>query len=122
MLDMSNIEFSEWLTDRVEERGWSFRELSRRADLSSAVISQVVTRKSFPGLDFCLGISRALDIPPERVFRKAGYLPARPRIISEQKEELDDYYEALDQSDRDRLVAIAKTLHEQQESYDVGED
>jgi transcriptional regulator with XRE-family HTH domain len=75
MLSMKSNEFSDWLSGEVETRGWSFRELSRRAGVSSSAVSQVVTQTTFPGPSFCNGVARAFGLPPETVFRKAGLLP-----------------------------------------------
>ena len=113
-------EFSNWLLKEIKEAGLSYSEISRRGGPSHARISQVISSAK-PGLDFCIGIAHVLNIPRKRVFRKAGFLPSRPHVIGEQKEELDDYYEALSQADRGRLVAIAKTLHEQQTKYNADE-
>ncbi len=72
----------------------------------------------------CLGLARALKVPPEHIFRLAGLLP--PRIIGEdhegQKHELLDYFDALDPDSRNTLVAIAHTLHEQRAEYNAKKD
>ena len=116
MLTMTSTEFSEWLAEEVTTRGWSYRELARRAGLSSGAISQVVTQKNFPGIEFCQGIARAFQIPPERVFRQAGHLP--PRIIgNNESNEILDYFQALNTQNRQTLLALARTLHEQQSEY-----
>jgi len=66
-----------------------------------------------------LGIARALGVPPERVFRKAGILP--PHIIGdeddERKGELLDYYESLTDERRDTALALVRTLYERQGPY-----
>jgi transcriptional regulator with XRE-family HTH domain len=115
-------EFSNWLIEQLDKREWTQADLSKRSGVTTSQISRILSGTRGIGIDACRAIARAFHIPEERVFRKAGFLPNRPCIIGEQKGELDDYYEALSQDNRDRLVAIAKTLHEQQESYDVGED
>ena len=78
MLSIMSMDFADWLTEEVEKRGWSFRELARRAGLSSGAISQITTQRSFPGPEFCTGVARAFRIPPEEVFRRAGLLPPLP--------------------------------------------
>ena len=67
--------FQDWLDQEVARRGWTFRELGRRARLSSSAISKVMTDTHLPTWDFCLAISRALDTSPVSVFRRAGLLP-----------------------------------------------
>jgi len=57
------------------------------------------------------------SVPPERVFRKAGLLP--PRVIGnayfEERDELMDYFEALEPQQRETALRIIRTLYEQQE-------
>ena len=115
------MEFSNWLKEELKARGWNQSNLARRSNITSGQISRIISGTRGIGPDACHAIARALNIPSERVFRKAGFLPSRPHVIGEQKEELDDYYEALSQADRGRLVAIAKTLHEQQTKYNADE-
>ncbi len=111
--------FTEWLNERLENIGWSYNELARRAGLSSGGVSLVMTEARRPGPEFALGVARALRIPPERVFRKAGILP--PRIIGgedkERKSELPDLYEALGDRDRNTALAVIRTLYEQRGPY-----
>jgi len=78
ILDMVNVAFTQWLVNEVERHGWSYAELARRANLSGATISLVVNEQKNPGLEFCLGVAQALDVPPENVLRYAGLLPAEP--------------------------------------------
>lgn len=66
---------SSLITTELEERGWSMRELGRRAGVSHAHISNVVSGSAKPGADFCLAIARAFRLPPERMLRLGGFLP-----------------------------------------------
>jgi len=79
----------------------------------------VMTESRRPGPDFCTGVARALSLPPERVFRKAGLLP--PHVIGgedkERKSELLDLYEALGDRDRDTALAVIRTPYEQRGPY-----
>lgn len=119
MVSSQKIEFATWLEKQIEKRGWSYREFSRRGELSSGAVSKVINRHSFPGPEFCHGVARALGVPPERVFRKAGLLP--PHIIGDEaqdrKNELLDYFEALDEQRRQTALALIRTLYEQQGPY-----
>lgn len=72
-----NLGFSVWLDKELSDRGWSQSEAARRGEISSQMINAVVNGQANPGLDFCKGISRALKIPLEDVFRLAGILPTR---------------------------------------------
>jgi len=82
----SSEELTRWLSEEVDRRGWSYREIARRGGLSSGAISNVIKGKSSPGWDLCVGLARALDVAPEVVFRKAGLLPALPPDVEEEQE------------------------------------
>jgi transcriptional regulator with XRE-family HTH domain len=73
-----NTKLVKWLTKQVEERGWTYNELGRRAGLSSGHISLVTTERQKPGYEFCVKIAQALQQPPEKVLRLAGLLPDLP--------------------------------------------
>ena len=103
-------EFLTWLETEIQQRSWSYRELSRRANLSPTIVSKVMTQASLPGLQFCIGIAQALNISPEFVLRKAGHLPALPDIQAE-AEELLHHFQAMTPDNRHRLTAIARTLN-----------
>lgn len=66
-----------WLIAQRDERGWSFREIARRAGISHTTISQVVAGQRVPTFDFCADVARALGEQPETLLRLAGLLPAR---------------------------------------------
>lgn len=71
-------DFITWLMDEMGQRGWTNTELARQADISQPAVSQVISGHKNPGLDFCLGIAKAFDYPPDYVLRRAGLLPAAP--------------------------------------------
>jgi len=79
-------DLTQWLSEEVDRRGWSYREIARRGGLSSGAISNVMTGNASPGWDLCLGLARALDVAPEEVFRKAGLLPALPPDVEEEQQ------------------------------------
>lgn len=68
----------DWITEEIKNRGWSIRELARRANLSHATISNILAQQTNPGFDFCVGIASAFDVPAEYVLRKAKLLPDLP--------------------------------------------
>ena len=67
--------FASWLVLQLEERGWSNRELSRRAGVSSTAINDAVSGQGAITAKFCRKISRALQVPLEETMRRAGLLP-----------------------------------------------
>ena len=66
-----------WLIGELNTRGWSQRELARRADLTSTTVSDVVNGKRKPTYEFCAAIAKPLGKRPEELFRLAGLLPQR---------------------------------------------
>ena len=73
-----NTSFSDWLIKELQTRGISSADLSRQAGISKGAISHIINSNRNPGIDMCLGISRAFNLPPEEVYRKAGLLPSVP--------------------------------------------
>jgi transcriptional regulator with XRE-family HTH domain len=66
------MDFPEWLQALLSERGIGVRELSRMSGLSPAAISNVLNRNRGVGAEFCQAIARALKLPEEEVFLRAG--------------------------------------------------
>jgi transcriptional regulator with XRE-family HTH domain len=79
---------SEWLEQQLRARGWSSSELARRAGISQSSVSNVLTGKQIPGLEFCKGVARALDLRTEELLQRAGHLPSMPEPVVEEQEAL----------------------------------
>jgi transcriptional regulator with XRE-family HTH domain len=106
-----------FIEQEISTRGWSIRELARRSELAPTTISDVLGQHTKPGVRFCNGIARAFREPPEHIFRLAGLLP--PIITGKETEtELLGYFRYLDEDNQNRIIAITRTLHEQQADYD----
>lgn len=67
-----------WLSDELNNRGWSIRELGRRAGVSHTTVASVLSEQRSPTADFCVAVSKALNVPAESVLRMAGILPPLP--------------------------------------------
>jgi len=106
------------IIEEIDKRGWSIRELAKRANLAHGTINSVLAQKSKPGVIFCTGIARALREPPERIFRLAGLLP--PVIIGQEREkELLDLFHNLDVSDQNRVIGIARQFYQERFTNDT---
>jgi transcriptional regulator with XRE-family HTH domain len=70
--------FPEWLQAEMNKRGWSQGELARRAGVSRPAISNILSESRQPQAATCEAIARALGLPAEDVFRRAGILPPEP--------------------------------------------
>jgi transcriptional regulator with XRE-family HTH domain len=81
-------QIGEWLGQQLDRRAWSSSELARRAGISQSSVSNVLTGKQVPGLEFCKGVAQALGVPAEELLRLAGHLPAMPAPVVEEREAL----------------------------------
>ena len=109
MLPTVNKRFSGWLQEEIDKREWTQANLARKAHVSRAAVSQVISENRKPGPDFCRAIAHALDLPEEDVFRQA-------RLLSPKAEEPPNLGEWIrmfvlaDGDERDRMLEIARTL------------
>ena len=68
----------DWLLDQLKRRGWSQRELARRAGLPQASVSKSLTGERNATADTCVKVAGALDVSPILVLTKAGIIPPQP--------------------------------------------
>jgi transcriptional regulator with XRE-family HTH domain len=68
-------QFSRWLQDEMNKRGLNQSQLAKLAGVTRSAINGVISGVRGPGSDLCVGLARALKLPPEDVFRAAGLLP-----------------------------------------------
>lgn len=105
-----------WLTEEIESRGWSLRELGRRSDLSHSTISNILSGVQNPGLEFCLGIAKAFRIPAEMVMHRAGLLPPYPDKEDVGRcafiDEVTDILRNLNLDDRELVYDFARMRYE----------
>ena len=73
-----------WLIAALDNRGWSQRELARRAGKSQSNISDVLSGKTAPTLEFCAAIAGPLGVPLDDVLILAGLKPAPPAPVPEE--------------------------------------
>jgi transcriptional regulator with XRE-family HTH domain len=85
--------FADWLTTELETREWSQSELARRAGVSTAAVSDILSGRRNVGTELATAIADALKIPQDDVYIAAGLL--RPK--------------------RDRNSIIEQIIHEVQE-------
>lgn len=76
---------SSWLNAELQARGWSERELARRAGVSHTAINNALTQQYNTRLDTYRGIAKALGMPLDEVLRRAGELPERPPSVIEEE-------------------------------------
>jgi len=107
-------DFVTWLTTEIDKRGWTNNEFARRAGVTSPTISLVISEKRGPGPEFCLGAAKALKIPPEEVFRRAGILPPLPAPDNDPTlEEITAYLKRLSSEDRKEVLMYTHFRYQQ---------
>lgn len=95
-----------YLNAELAERGWSLRELARRAGLSHALISLVLSEQRDATWDFCAKVAGALGEPPAKFFRMAGL----QRPINRKEELIEEflfYWDQLPEPQKRNLMRIA---------------
>lgn len=102
-------DFVTWLTRELNERGWTNSELARRAELVPSTISMVISGRTNPGWEFCLGVARAFGFPPETVLRRAGLLPAVPARVQGEQEMLG-IFRLLSENQRQMILSMLRAL------------
>ena len=117
MIEMSN-KFADWIVQQINERGWSIRDLARRAGLAASTISDVINGNAKPGTKFYQGLARAFNIPFSIVARQAGEDPSLPED-KEQDEELLSHFHDLDQEYRRIAIGQICSLRETQTKYKI---
>jgi transcriptional regulator with XRE-family HTH domain len=80
--------FGEWLKSELEKRKISQKELADLSGITPAQISRIISGTRGAGEQALVAIARALRIPPELVFQKAGLLPITHSELSSKKREL----------------------------------
>lgn len=106
-VDIMDANLVNWITEELKNRGWSLRELGRRANLSHATISHILSGQTNPGLDFCVGIARAFNVPAETVLRLADLLPHRAED-TELRREAMYLFDQLDEETQQTFITILR--------------
>jgi transcriptional regulator with XRE-family HTH domain len=94
-------DFFTWITEETEKRGWGYSELGRKAGLSPATLSLVLSGQRKVSLSFCKGIAKAFGEPPEKILRLAGLLPPEPAPAKNE----------------DQFLAVFRLLTAQQQNF-----
>jgi transcriptional regulator with XRE-family HTH domain len=105
-----NEQLSEFLNAALRERNWSQRELGRQADVSGALVSEVINGNVPASTRFCVSVARALGESPERLLRLAGYLPDLPDTSSHDEERAIHIFRQIPDAYRDLTLRVLATF------------
>jgi transcriptional regulator with XRE-family HTH domain len=106
------MELVKWINEELERRGWTQRELARRADISPGQLSMVINQSRGGGPEFCKNIARAFGEPPEKVFRLAGLLPPFKNELEEGAAEFLYHWDRLTEAQQHEIAHMVKSLDE----------
>ena len=103
------ITLSDWLREKMEEKGMIAAALARKSGVSEGQISRLLSGNRGVSELSLRAIAKALGIPPEEVFRKAGFLPPVPPH-TEQHQQLTYLFDQMDTEKRADLLFYAEVL------------
>jgi len=106
------MDFNNWLLAELGKRGWTRRELARRADISESTVYMILGGQREVSFDFCSNIAKALDLPPDAVMRRAGLLPPLPSMpsVEEKERNLLTWFRRLAGPVQDAIVSTVQSL------------
>lgn len=68
--------FGKWLSEEMVRQGMNQSQLARRAGISRSTVKRIIDGERGVGRTSLGKIARALDLPPQALLRRIGYLPA----------------------------------------------
>jgi transcriptional regulator with XRE-family HTH domain len=106
-----NNNLAKWINKKLEETGWSIRELARRVDVSPSHISRIANSEINPSPELAKRMALAFSVSPEEVFKLIGWLPEQS-FVDPAEEEILELFRLLDTERKSHLILIAKDLTE----------
>ena len=101
-------DLASWLDNELEERGWSIREMARRAGVSHTAIASALNRKGRPSAELCVAIADVLGVSAIEVVQRAGILPPDPPETTAWRR-LNAMWARLSDEDQERVLEIVET-------------
>ena len=82
--------------------------------MGSSTVSMVITEQHGPSVDFCVGVAKALKIPPEQVLREAGILPEGSASEDDKAAtEIHDMVQRMPDDMRQQVLDYVRYLYQQ---------
>ena len=104
---MTDALFVDWLQQTLDERRMNQLDLARAAGVGSGSISDVISGRRRVGKNLASAIARGLNLPPELVFQKAGFLPPR-KEFSEEIEQIIHEAEGMTAEEQRELLSYIR--------------
>lgn len=105
-------ELRAWISEELERRHWSHRELARQSDLSNSLVSKTLSGKMSVSITFCYKVAQALAESPEKLLRLAGILP--PTSEDATLQELIDLARNLPPDQRKEALRYLRFLYQRE--------
>jgi len=100
---------AKFIVEQARILGWSQNEVAKRSGMSSAAMSNIISKGVIPTPANCVRIAKALDVPPEVVLRLAGYVRLPESMDDEEATLLSDFAKLDERAKRD-VVAFVSVL------------
>ena len=100
-------QFTTWLTQQLQEKDLSMRELARKGNISHTTISLVMSGERKPTYEFCVGIAKGLGLAQDEVLTLAGKLPKPPEWTPD-LQEWTYLFEQLTDEDRAEMLQLGR--------------
>lgn len=125
-----DITFGDWLKNQIKQKGMTQAELAKRIKVTPSLISHLLAGDRGTTTENIVAIARALNIPPEEVFRaSAGIVIPNPNRFTEKAEHIINSFKMPET--KEKALNFLEYLATQEEkgeylvtqtSKDAGED
>lgn len=100
-----------WLSQELDRRGWSHRELARNTGFSQSLVSKTLSGERNPSADFCIKVAQVLGESPETLLRLAGILPPGPPASPSDNPTLQELVELARNLPPEQLKELLRYTH-----------
>ena len=105
---MATDDFREWIEDQLRQRDWKQSDLARAAGIDTGFLSRILNGIDNAGIQTCTQIAKALVLPPDLVFTKAGLLPSKPQ--DDTTREATHLFDQLSDADQETVLIMMRAL------------
>ena len=106
--------FLTWLQNAIRDRQWSISELARRSGVSQSHLSNIISGNRKASAATLSALARALNLPADLVFSKAGLLPPAKSTLGELEKEWQHIFtQTATEKEQRELITRAKFELEQ---------
>jgi transcriptional regulator with XRE-family HTH domain len=116
-------EFTDWLSNQLDTKNLSMRDLAKRSKLSQSNISKVISGKVAPTTGFCVAIAHALEVSEIDTLHRAGLITEKPVAMDETMiREIMGIVLQLTPDQREFIMMFAKMIQSGKISIHINKD